>query len=69
MSLKQKWDNYSVQQTARNEGVKEGIEQGEKQGIVKEKHDVALKMKQKGMPINDIMEITGLTKKQIEELQ
>ena len=46
----------------------EGIKQGEKQGIKKEKHQIAKKLLTKKMSIEEIQEITGLTKKEIEKL-
>lgn len=44
----------------RNEGIKEGRKEGKK--------EIAQKMLKKGTPINEIIEITGLTKKQIQDL-
>jgi predicted transposase/invertase (TIGR01784 family) len=60
----------------RLEGREEGREEGEVIGIAKgetkwrteEKTEIALKMLKKGMSIEDISDMTGLSKEQIEEL-
>ena len=44
------------------------LETAEEKGIKKGKREVAKKMKEKGVSIEDIIEITGLTKKEIEKL-
>ena len=54
------WEyNYSMAQS-KEEGIAEGIAEGKKA--------IAKKMKEKGTDINTIVEITGLTKEEIEEL-
>lgn len=80
MSMDEKeWELYESRRLAimdyntnmilfREEGIKEGIKQGEKQGIKKEKHQIAKKLLTKKMSIEEIQEITGLTKKEIEKL-
>lgn len=54
------------------EGLKEGLEQGKKIGIEKGKKEKAMEMakhmKQKGYPINDIAELTGLSEEEINSL-
>ena len=45
-----------------------GLEEGEKKGIAKEKNEIAKKMKDKGMDIETIVELTGLTKEEVEKL-
>lgn len=55
-SLKAYRDNYSVLETAKKEGIDEGI------------LTVAKKLKQKGLDIEIIIETTGLSKEQIEKL-
>ena len=49
-------------------GVKEGIAQGITQGITQGKLDAAKGMKVKNIPVEDIVEITGLSMDQIEKL-
>jgi predicted transposase/invertase (TIGR01784 family) len=63
-SLKTYWDNYSVLETAKKEGINEGIELGASQRTV----EIAKKLKQKGVDVEVISETTGLTKEQIEKL-
>ena len=53
---------------ARRTGRKEGLEEGEKLGISKTKIETAKKMKLKNIDISDIIDITGLTKEEIEKL-
>ena len=52
----------------REEGIKEGIKQGKKEGINSEKIEVAKRMKDKGMDIELIAEITKLTKEEIDNI-
>ena len=53
-------------------GIKEGIEQGVEQGKIErakeEKIQIAKNMLQRGFSKQEIMDITGLTSKEIEEL-
>ena len=53
-------DNYDAKQ--------EGIEQGIEHGKAEEKLSIAKKLKQTGMDIKQISEITGLTEEEIEKL-
>ncbi len=46
----------------------EGYRDGMKQGILDNNKEVAKKMKNRGIEVNTIIEITGLTKEEIEEL-
>jgi predicted transposase/invertase (TIGR01784 family) len=57
--------NYAI---AKTEGEKIGLEKGEKIGIEKEKLAIAKKMKESGMAIATIQQITGLSKAEIENL-
>ena len=52
----------------KEEGLEQGLEQGIEQGIKKEKISLAQKMKAKNMPLDDIIELTGLTKEEIDNL-
>ncbi len=49
-------------------GKAEGLKEGEEIGATKKNIDNARKMKEKGYPIEDIAEITGLSSSEIEEL-
>ncbi len=57
-------DRESELETAEEKGIKQGI----KQGMKNEKKEIAKKLKAKNMPIEEIIEITGLTKEEIEEM-
>lgn len=57
-------DEQSAKENYYNEGLIEGITKGVEQN----NKENAKKMKEKGYNINDIMEITNLTKEEIEEL-
>ena len=71
--LREKWDldERSARQNAIDEGLEEGrrlgLEQGLKEGLEQGKIEIAKKLKQKGMSVEEIIEITGLTKEEIEE--
>ena len=49
-------------------GMEKGMEEGMKEGMKQERLVHALKMKQKGYPISDISEITGMTEAEISAL-
>ena len=52
----------------REEGIKEGMKEGMKEGKKEERTKIASKMKLIGIPIPEIIESTGLTAKEIEQL-
>ena len=64
--LREKWDldERSAIQNAKDDGIEEGMKKGEKNKTI----EIAKKMKAKGMDENIIIEITGLTKEEIEKL-
>lgn len=49
-------------------GIKEGITEGIKEGIKEEKMAIAKKALKKGMDMEDVMELTGLTEKEIKNI-
>lgn len=51
------------------EGRKEGRKEGVKEGKEKEKIDIAKNMLKKNIKVEDICEITGLTKEEIEKIK
>ena len=51
------------------EGMREGIKKGIEEGRNKEKQEIAKNMLKENMSIEAIIRITGLSKKEIEELQ
>ena len=52
-----------------NKAGKLGVEEGKKLGIEKSKKKIAKKMLQQGFNIKEIMDLTELTKEEIEELK
>ena len=54
---------------AKEEGKKEGIEEGKTEGITIERLEIAKKMKAKNMPMEEIMELTELSKVEIEKIK
>ncbi len=67
-SLKVLWDNYSIIETAKEEGRKEGREEGREKGRVERDIEIAKEMKQEGLPIAQISRFTGLNKQKIKKL-
>ncbi len=55
--------------SAQRQGLSQGLSQGIRQGIEQNKKEIAKNMLTKDMSIDLIMEITGLTKKEIESLE
>ena len=66
------WDyNVNIQmatEQGKEEGLAKGEEIGEKSGRKLEKEEIAKKLKKKGMKIEEIIEVTGLSKEKIESL-
>ncbi len=60
---------FSLEIQAREEGRKEGIEEGIKKGIKKGVIETAKNGIKLGLSVDDIQSLTGLSKKEIEELQ
>jgi predicted transposase/invertase (TIGR01784 family) len=71
-SLKVYWDNYSVIETAKNEGRQagreEGLQEGKEVGASKRAFHIAKEMKNEGLSMDQIVRFTGLSKEQIENL-
>lgn len=67
-SLKAFRDLFSVIETAELRGEKRGEERGEKRGERRGLLIAARNFKQKGLPIADIAEATGLSEKEIQHL-
>ena len=64
---------YEIQEAtnrdvARQEGLAEGLAEGEKLGKAQERREIAKNLLAKKMPLLEIAEITGLTVREIEEL-
>ena len=67
-SIKEYRDYINTIETAHDKGWKEGVAEGMEKGAANEKREHARKMKKKGYAIEDIEEITGLKKEEIEAL-
>ena len=69
-------DYISGMEYAENKGLERGLEQGIEQGLKRgieqggknKQLEIAKKMKAKNIPTDEIIEITGLTKEEIEKL-
>ena len=72
-SLKAYCDIKNSLDTARKEGITEGITEGMAEGIAegiaKEKAKIAKKLLEIGMPLESIIQVTGLTENEINNLQ
>ncbi len=66
--LKRKWDNAAVLAGAEERGMEKGLQQGLEQGKLAEKLEIARKMKLKEVPVEDIVELIGLSAEEIEKL-
>ena len=58
----------SIKITAKEQGLKQGIKQGFEQGAKEREKSIAKNLLEIGIPTNDIMKATGLSKKQITML-
>ena len=63
-SLKVLWDNYSIIETAKEEGREAGREEGREAG----RAEIAKEMKKEGLPVSQIARFTGLSTEEIEKL-
>ena len=64
-----KHDEASVKAMARRKGLQEGIQEGLQKGHKDEKLEIAKKMKQKGLELATIIELTDLSKEEVENLE
>ncbi|SHH31814.1 conserved hypothetical protein (putative transposase or invertase), partial [Thermosyntropha lipolytica DSM 11003] len=68
MTLAEKWRREGIEEGIRK-GIEQGIAKGIEKGIEKGKEEAALNALQKGLDIETIAEITGLSVERIEELK
>ena len=61
-------DTYNQIEYARETGREEGREEGRAEGVKQNSFDIAKRMLEKGIDIETISELTGLTEKEISEL-
>ncbi|MDR0744738.1 MAG: DUF2802 domain-containing protein, partial [Holosporales bacterium] len=64
-----KYNYYSELATAKDEGKAEGREEGREEGEAKAKRETAIKLLSRGMSIEDIIDITGLSREEIDLLR
>ena len=62
-----KWEHDLVQQGLQ-QGIQKGLQQGLFKGKQEEKRETARKLKQKGMSIHEIAELTGLSIDEVQKL-
>jgi predicted transposase/invertase (TIGR01784 family) len=67
-SLLTYWELKGVVDTARDEGKEEGRLEGRLEGKLEGKLEVAMKLKHKELPIEIIIDVTGLSRDEIEKL-
>lgn len=61
-------DEREAEYTGYSNGLEDGIKQGLERGIEQGYKEIAKKMKNKGKDINEIIELTGLSKEEVEKL-
>ena len=67
-SMNTERDTYNQIEYARETGREEGREEGRAEGVKQNSFDIAKRMLEKGIDIGTISELTGLTEKEISEL-
>ena len=65
----EEWERENAREEARAEGLKEGKKEGKKEGIKANKKETAKKLLKEKFSIEDIIRITELTQKEIEEIK
>ena len=61
-------DEKSLKEGYYNDGKIDGLKQGRAEGLEQKNKEIAKKLKEKGLSIDFIIEITNLTKEEIEKL-
>ena len=67
-SMNTERDTYNQIEYARETGREEGREEGRAEGVKQNSFDIAKRMLEKGIDIETISELTGLTEKEISKL-
>ena len=62
-------DEHAIYAKGVDDGIEKGFEDGKEKGAKEEKLQIAKNMLKKGMNVSDIIEVTGLTKEEIEKLK
>ena len=68
-SMKERWDRFAIEETARNEGERKGKLEGKMEGKLENSLAIALQMKRANEPLNKIALYTNLEISLIEGLQ
>ena len=69
MDIIRREDLYASDQTTMmNKAIKEGMKKGREEGSKEKEFEIAKKMKIKGIDVNMIMELTGLSEEEIQKL-
>ena len=68
LRLKAIMDEKAAKRLAYEEGIESGVKDGIKQGKTQQKLEIAKRMKEKGIDIEYIKDITGLTEEEIKKL-
>lgn len=61
-------EEQSALATARAKGTEEGLKQGKEEGLKQGKEEVAKKLLEMNLPLKQIIEVTGLSKEEIEKI-
>ena len=61
-------DYYNIINTAKKDGIRTGLQQGLEEGRQEGKAEVAGAMKRMGIPMETIMQATGLSREEIERI-
>jgi predicted transposase YdaD len=67
-SMKERWDRFAIEETAKKEGERKGKLEGRMEGILEKSISIALQMKRANEPFVKIALYTGLEISLIEEL-
>ena len=68
-SMNTERDTYNQIEYARETGREEGREEGRKEGVKQNSFDIAKRMLEKGIDIETISELTGLTAEEVSMLK
>ena len=62
-------EEQSALATARAKGTEEGLKQGKEEGLKQGKEEIAKKLLEMNLPLKQIIEVTGLSKEEIEKIE
>ena len=67
-SMRYNWDMYSTMETSHGKGKEEGLKEGKEQGRQEEKLAMARTMKALSLPMETIIQVTGLSSDEVDYL-